>query len=324
MISFPWSKRSLASCALLGVMWVGGCDRSSSTPPAADSAANSAAAPAASTQPAAGDHDAEHALHHLIRISEKLYSGGEPAGESAFAELKALGIRTIVSVDGKQPDVELARQHGLRYVHIPFGYDGIPRSSALALTRAARECEKPMFVHCHHGLHRGPAGAAIIAMAEGLMNPEQARAYLERAGTSPSYAGLWRDVAGYTAPQSNESLPNLVEVAPVESLAAAMAKLDRAWDRLKLAQKAQWQTPTDHPDLVPAQEALLVEECFRESLRTLEPREYDERFRTLLAESEKQAAALRTALEGSDADAKGAAFKLLGASCKSCHEAYRN
>ncbi|MEM6655987.1 MAG: hypothetical protein AAF596_09305, partial [Planctomycetota bacterium] len=75
------------------------------------------------------------------------------------------GVRTLVSVDGARPDVALAAEHGLRYVHVPFGYDGIPREARLALTRVARDRQGGVYVHCHHGRHRGPAAAVVVARA---------------------------------------------------------------------------------------------------------------------------------------------------------------
>src|SRR5687767_5738878 len=54
------------------------------------------------------------ALPNVRRLSEKLYSGGVPAGSEGFQALRRLGIRTVVSVDGMKPEVELARRHGMR------------------------------------------------------------------------------------------------------------------------------------------------------------------------------------------------------------------
>ena len=52
----------------------------------------------------------------------------------------------------------------------------------------------PLFVHCHHGLHRGPTAAALIC--EGLRgwSPEQAEKWMTVAGTATNYSGLYRTV----------------------------------------------------------------------------------------------------------------------------------
>ncbi|MGE0610114.1 MAG: hypothetical protein AB7O62_23685, partial [Pirellulales bacterium] len=67
----------------------------------------------------------EH-LPNAIRLHPKVVSGGQPEGEAAFAELRDLGIKTVISVDGARPAVPLAKKYGLRYVHLPHGYDGVP------------------------------------------------------------------------------------------------------------------------------------------------------------------------------------------------------
>jgi len=138
-------------------------------------------------------HDFPH-LHNLLRVSNRIYSGGEPEGEKAFTELTQLGIRTVVSVDGARPDVQSAERHGLRYVHIPIGYDGISLEAGQMLQRLVQDAEGPFYIHCHHGVHRGPAAAAIACVAEGIVSGPESEAILEKAGTSRSYAGLWRDV----------------------------------------------------------------------------------------------------------------------------------
>ena len=95
-------------------------------------------------------------IENTFRLSPRLYSGGDPHGVEALAALKELGVRTIISVDGATPDVETARKLGLRYVHLPIGYDGVPREQAVRLVQAVKTLPGPVYVHCHHGKHRGP------------------------------------------------------------------------------------------------------------------------------------------------------------------------
>lgn len=264
-------------------------------------------------------------LHNLMQVTGRLYSGGEPKDEEAFAELAALGVRTVVSVDGARPDVDAAQRHGLRYVHIPIGYDGVSEEAGMMLTRLVRDADGPFYLHCHHGVHRGPAAAAIACVADGAADGNGALAILQKAGTSRDYAGLWRDVEGFSPPAAGAALPELVSVAEVGSLAAAMAQIDRAADNLKLCQEADWQTPPDHPDVAPAREALLVKEGFRETARQLaEVNDYDEPFLNWMREAEQAATALETAL-GSDGNSTArATFATLQNQCKRCHGVYRN
>src|SRR5687767_7758627 len=214
-------------------------------------------------------------LHNLMKVTKRLYSGSEPHGEEGIASLKEMGVKTIVSVDGAKPAVETARKYGMRYVHIPIGYDGVPEEAGQSLARLMREAETPIYVHCHHGKHRGPAAVAVACVAEGDMTGKEALSILVRAGTSKDYSGLWRDVDAYTPPPADAELPELVEVAEVGSFTAAMAQVDRAFDNLKLCREAKWSVPPDHPDLVPAQEALLLQEGLHEAGRNA-GEDYDE------------------------------------------------
>lgn len=262
-------------------------------------------------------------LHNVLKVSVRIYSGSEPHGDAGFESLARLGIKTVVSVDGARPDVEAARQHRLKYVHIPIGYDGVSAKAGQSLARLVREADAPFYIHCHHGQHRGPAAAAVACVASGASDAPRALTILELAGTGKNYTGLWRDVANYRPPAKTEKLPELVEVAEVESLAAAMAQIDRHFDHLKLCQMAQWQSPPDHPDVVATQEALILREGLRESVRHSTSR-FDARFKIWLAEAEAESARLENALKGGDRSIATKCLSSLDASCKQCHTAYRN
>ena len=265
-------------------------------------------------------------LHNVWRLTDRIYSGSEPHGEQGFAELAVLGIDTIVSVDGARPNIEAARERGLRYVHIPIGYDGIPTDAGQALARVVRDAVisgDQVYIHCHHGKHRGPAAAAVACIAAGAADHAAALEILAKAGASKDYAGLWRDVAAYQPPPADAELPPLVEVAQVDSLAVAMAELDRRFDNLELCEQAKWQAPADHPDLAPAQEALMIKESLHEAARNLADG-YDEKFIQWLRQSETIAATLEQQLKSGDAASASQTFTALESACQKCHVEYRN
>ena len=281
-------------------------------------------AAAAATSPNPGEAS-EPDLQNLMRVSERVYSGGEPHDAEAFSQLEKLGVQTIVSVDGARPNIEAARHHRMQYVHIPIGYDGIDQHAGKSLARLIQEHQGTIYIHCHHGKHRGPAAAAIACIADGTADQEAAVEILRRAGTGKHYAGLWRDVARYQPPASTDDLPTLVTVAQVDSLAAAMAKVDRAKDRLKLMSKLQWLTPKHHPDLVAVQQALLVKEAFRETNRHLAQNGLaDPKLLQWMSEAESVAEELQVALTKQDIPSANALFKTMQSQCQQCHSEYRN
>ena len=262
-------------------------------------------------------------IENFLKISDRFYCGSEPGGANAFAELAALGIKTVVSVDGARPNISEARKHGLRYIHIPIGYDGVEEEAGLSLARLAREVDGPFFIHCHHGRHRGPAAAAVACLAAGDLDHQAAVDILERAGTSKDYAGLWRWVKTYRPPEESTELPELVEVADIASLAAAMAHIDRAYDNLKLCRDSGWKTPSNHPDLIPFQQALLLKEGFRESHRNLSDG-FDDSFVKWIIEAENISQSIENALIVNDLEIAAESFKNLTLSCVRCHELYRD
>jgi len=265
---------------------------------------------------------AKSPFENLHRVSPQVFSGGEPHDDAAFSKLAELGVRTVVSVDGAKPDLAAAKKHGLRYIHIPIGYDGVDEQAQASLTRVMRDVKGSIFIHCHHGKHRGPAAAAVMCLAAGQLDHPQALAFLKLAGTGQEYQGLWHDVQTFKPLPAGAKLPELVESAKVDSLAAAMATLDRAWDGVKLCQAAGWTTPSDHADLEPEHEALLVWEALKESRRALD--ETDQQMMDWMDAAVADAEQLRQTLKPARPDDATKTFKQLEAACARCHEQYRN
>src|SRR5947209_5366952 len=75
-----------------------------------------------------------------------------------------------------------------------------PSASAPGSTAAP----SPVFVHCHHGQHRGPAAAAVCEIAADGWNAPRARAWMTLAGTDAAYSGLFRDVDLFQPPTAGE------------------------------------------------------------------------------------------------------------------------
>ena len=323
----------LRGAALLVVMAAGYGQRPSPAPEAPP------AAPRETGVPNAADDslrklDAEH-LPNPGQIHPKVISGGSPDGEAGFRELAALGVKTIISVDGAKPEVALARKHGIRYVHLPHGYDGVPEERMKELARAVRDLPGPVYIHCHHGRHRSPAAAAVACVGAGLLHPSKAEPVLLAAGTSERYAGLYesaREVARFESALLDRLDPEFPETAALPPLAEAMVALEHTHDHLRQVAAAGWKSPPTHPDIEPAHEALLLREHYTEMLRVDAVREQDEKFQSLMRNSEAAAQELEDALRawkaagmvGDPPAGAARAFDRVTANCKSCHTAYRD
>ena len=148
-----------------------------------------------------GETDAaEDQPPRLMRISEEIWTGGQPSGLRAFQHLAAQGVRTVICVDGAIPDVNSARAAGLETVHIPMRYDRVSSPILQSIVKVLRERPGPWFFHCHHGTHRGPTAAALALRERTGCGAEEAARVLEKAGTNPGYLGLWQAVAGFQSP----------------------------------------------------------------------------------------------------------------------------
>ncbi|MES2570180.1 MAG: hypothetical protein V4710_09020 [Verrucomicrobiota bacterium] len=267
-------------------------------------------------------------IHNAFRVTGRIFSGSQPEGEAAFAELERLGVKTIVSVDGAKPDVLAARKYGLRYIHLPIGYDGLSPRRILELIRASTEQPGAIYVHCHHGKHRGPAAVAMMCQATAGWSPERAEQWLRQAGTAEEYAGLYRATREFQ-PVTKEQLARvgeLPEVAETPALVDLMVAIDERFDSLKTAQKAGWRTSSNWTHLTPAHEATVLWEHFREFARIEETGKRPDNYRTRLADSEKAIHALRVGLTQTPLDFPSleAAMKQITQSCTACHKTYRN
>lgn len=273
-------------------------------------------------------------LPNVFRLHDRVLSGGQPEGDKGFATLRRLGVKTVLSVDGAKPDVGLAKKHGLRYVHLPHGYDGVPDDRARELAKAVRELEGPVYIHCHHGKHRSPAAATVACVAAGFLAPHHAVAVLEAAGTSKSYRGLYESaqrVRRLDEKLLDELQVEFKETVDVPPLADAMVAIEHTHDHLQQVAQNKWRPLVEHPDLDPEHEALMLREHYTELLRTDDVQRRPERFRQLMRDAEERAQALEDAYREwdlspgkSSLDRLDRAFKIVSRNCTSCHQQFRD
>ena len=268
-------------------------------------------------------------LPNAIRLHEHVISGGDPDGAEAFRELKALGVSTIICVDGARPDVEEAKKFGIKYVHLPHGYNGISKERAAQLAKAVQTFPGSIYIHCHHGKHRSPAAAAVACVGAGLISQETARKTLPFAGTSEHYLGLYKSVE-QTHPLSQKALSavpaDFPEVAEVPHMAEAMVEIADIWERSQTIPAANWTPPANHPDLVPAHEVLLLREQFTELLRTEEVAQSPDPVQSMFQASEKASLILEESLRANPQDLERAnkAYGTVRNNCAACHARFRD
>lgn len=267
-------------------------------------------------------------LKNVVAYDRAVFSGSLPAGDIGFDSLQRLGVRTIISVDGALPNLEPARARGMRYVHLPIGYDRVSAERTLELARAIRDLPQPIYIHCHHGKHRSAAAAGAALVTLGTCSAESAVRRMRVSGTSASYRGLYASVlTASIVPSERISAVDgaFPEVTPPIGFVRAMTELEHIDEHLRAIQKAGWTVPVDHPDLVPAAEAGRMADIYRNLLADVRTMSEPNGFAELMRSSHAAAQALEEALvAGAAADELSRRYDLVKSDCRACHTRFRD
>lgn len=270
-------------------------------------------------------------LHNVVAFHEGYLSGSVPEGDAGFDALSGMKIKTIISVDGAVPDLARARERGIRYIHLPIGYNGFDEKRKLELVRAARDAmqDGPVYIHCHHGKHRSAGAAATVAASLGWTTPEVAVSRMKVSGTAPSYKGLYTCAASAVvlgAPAIDAVPADFPEVSPPAGFVKSMIEIDEITEHLKEIEKAGWKPPKDHPDLVPAAEAGRLADLLRLVAQGDRAASKPAEFASMLVTNGAQAQRLEDMLAAGSTDTKAmsAQFAIVAATCKDCHVKYRD
>ena len=117
-------------------------------------------------------------IDNFGRVDASLYRGARPEGRD-FADLKALGVKTIVDLtsdDGEPHEKAMTEAAGMTYVRIPMTTHTAPTSAQLAqfLRIVNDPASQPVYVHCVGGRHRTGVMTASYRMTHEGWSAEQA------------------------------------------------------------------------------------------------------------------------------------------------------
>lgn len=100
-------------------------------------------------------------VRNFARVSPVLYRGAQPTAEG-FAELKKMGIRTVVNLRSTGSDKDELRGLGMRYVEIESLATSIDDDDLIKFLKVVTDpANQPVFVHCRRGADR--TGCAVAA-----------------------------------------------------------------------------------------------------------------------------------------------------------------
>ena len=108
-------------------------------------------------------------LKNFGRVNEHYYRGPQP-GPAEFAELKRLGIKTVIDLrkDSKKEAPEWVRAAGMRYVNLPLvaSKPATEEETAHFLKLVNDPANWPVYVHCKGGRHRTGALTAVYRITQ--------------------------------------------------------------------------------------------------------------------------------------------------------------
>jgi len=281
---------------------------------------------ACSTTPARSGTTRPEPIKNLHILAPGLYSGDEPATAAHYDQLSSLGIKTVISVDAIAPDQDLAAQYNIRIVHLPIGYDGIEETRAIELAAAITQLEHPIYLHCHHGKHRGPAAIGVGAIGAGIITNNQAIEFMTIAGTSLNYPGLYS--AARNANPLDQSILDIVQEfparAPISGFVESMGKLDRLHDQLWDIAENDWQASADHPDHSATAISGQVYDHMRAMLQLEFFKKKGSMMRSRFEDSIRTAGEVESSINDNYFPAALDALNSLSNSCIDCHDRFRN
>jgi len=188
----------------------------------------------------------------------------------------------------------------------------VPRERIVELLSAVTALPGPVYIHCHRGLHRGPAAAVAVCRLISDLDAPTAEKLLEDLGTARKYPGLYDAVENLTPVTETELLHHpaakLPAVAKVPPLVEQMVKIEAHWESLSKRLKAPIQWDDDLRSGM-----VLLEELAAEAARLAPTAAWQ-------AEIEQFATAVREAVRGASNDV----IEPLKERCVACHQRYRD
>lgn len=116
-------------------------------------------------------------IENFGKVNDNYYRGSQPDA-AQFAELKKLGIKTIVDLrkDSVAESADWARSAGLNYVNIPLTTKqaATPAQIEYFLKLVNDQANWPVFVHCKGGRHRTGEMTAIYRITRDGWTAQQA------------------------------------------------------------------------------------------------------------------------------------------------------
>jgi protein tyrosine/serine phosphatase len=116
-------------------------------------------------------------IYNFGRVNLNYYRGGQP-GAQDFADLAALGVKTVIDLqaDGIAAESAEVQRAGMKYIRIGMTTSVAPTSAQIEqfLGIVNDPANQPVYVHCAGGRHRTGVMTAVYRMTQQQWTPDQA------------------------------------------------------------------------------------------------------------------------------------------------------
>jgi protein tyrosine/serine phosphatase len=151
-------------------------------------------------------------LPNLHKVSDDLYRGAQPTAEG-IAELKTLGVKTVINLRDGDTDRKVLAGSGLAYELIPMTAWRPHDDDVVQFLRVATdESRLPAFVHCRRGADRTGMMVAIYRVAVQGWEKEQAIAEMTQGGFR--FNSGWQNLVQYIRDLDIDAIKRQAGLAP--------------------------------------------------------------------------------------------------------------
>ena len=149
-------------------------------------------------------------LNNFAKVSDALYRGAQPTAEG-FAELKKMGIKTVVNLRQFHSDRSKLKGTELQYKHLYCKAWHPEDEDVIKFLKIVHDpANQPVFVHCQHGADRTGMMAAAYRIVEQGWKPEDAARELPNFG----FHTIFPQVPAYVKALASGDMKEKVEHAP--------------------------------------------------------------------------------------------------------------
>jgi len=155
-------------------------------------------------------------INNFGRVSDTYYRGAQPVGRD-FAELKALGVKTVIDLQeyGDKAEPAAAKAAGLNYVRIGMNTRIVPTVAQMQefLAIVNDPAQQPVYVHCAGGHHRTGIMTALYRMTQDGWTNVQAFSEMKKYGFGADFLHpeFKQFVLSYHIPTPPAPIPQLLE-----------------------------------------------------------------------------------------------------------------